>query len=471
MERDRGKKLAINTIIIGIGNMSTQIISFFLLPLYTSILTTEEYGIYDLIVTISTFLLPAITLLMEESMFRFLIDCKDSNDRKKVISQTTIYILISSIIFLVIANILNLFFKIPYMFIGIIYIITCIISALRNSILRGIGEIKSYTIINFISSIVNIVLKVLLIAVFRFGVYGLLVSGIIANLLSSIIVFIKIKLYRYISIKAYNKELMKSMIKYSIPLVPNSVSWSIVNLSDRLVISSFIGTAANGIYSMAYKFPNLMNTIYGFFYTAWKESSAKAVKDEDVKEFFNKIFKMLANMMFAVSICMITCMPLFFSVFIKEAYNEAYLYIPILVIAMYYNNMSGYYGGIFSGYKDTKIMGMTTIIGAIINILVDLLLIKVIGVYAAAISTLVSCAIVYYYRKQKVKKYVKIESEKLIVGKIILLISLVLYYRNSNFIVKVLNLLIVVIYSIYINREVIGNIISEVQKKILYHKE
>lgn len=466
MGKSRGKDLAINTIIIGIGKFSTQIVSFLLLPLYTSILTTKEYGTYDLIITIATFLLPIITLLMEESMFRFLIDCKSDNEKKIVISQTVIYIILSSIVFLGITLILKLFFKIPYLLIGIVYVVTSIISALRNSLVRGLGKLKFYTIINFIASLINILLNILFIAVLKIGVYGLLLSVIISNIISSLIVFIVLKFHKYISFKNYDKTLMKKMIKYSIPLVPNSLSWTIVNLSDRLVISGFMGTSSNGIYSMSYKFPNLMNTIYSFFYTAWKESSAKAINDDDKEKFFNNVFKMLSNVMFAVSIGIIVCMPLMFNIFIKEAYNEAYLYIPILVIAMYYNNMSGFYGGIFSGYKDTKIMGTTTIAGALINLIVNILLIKFIGIYAAAISTLISCMVIFYYRKVKVKKYIDLKSNNMLVGYLILIFTLIYYYLNTNIFIKLLNLFVVVVYSIVINKEIIFKIGNPILKKI-----
>lgn len=461
MAKSRGKDLAINTIIIGIGNFSTQIVSFLLLPLYTSILTTKEYGVYDLIITIATFILPIITLLMQESMFRFLIDCKNNKEKKIVISQTILYVSISTLVSLILARILNIFIEIPYLLIGIVYICSSILTELRNALVRGLGKLKLYTLINFISSLIHIVLNVIFIAIYRWGVYGLLFSSIIANTICSLVIFIKLKIYDYISIKSYNKKLMKDMIKYSIPLVPNSLSWTIVNLSDRLIISGVMGTAANGIYSMAYKFPNLMNTIYGFFYTAWKESSAKAISDEDKEEFFNKIFDMLIKVMFSVSLGIIVCMPLVFNIFIKESYKDAYLYIPILVIGMYYNNISGYYGGIFSAYKDTKIMGTTTILGAITNLVINILLIKFIGIYAAALSTMISCMVIFYYRKYKVKRYIKIESLKNTWGYLLLFITLVLYYINNNVVVKLINFIIVVIYAIYSNKEIIINLIRQ----------
>ena len=465
MAKSRGKDLAINTIVIGIGKFSTQLVSFLLLPLYTSILTTSEYGIYDLIITISTFLLPAITLLMEESMFRFLIDCKTDDEKKSVISQTFSYIAKSSIIFSIIGFLIGYIFKIPYSIIGLAYIFTCILSGLRNALVRGLGKLKFYTIVNFIASLINILCNVLFIAVFRFGVYGLLLSGIISNLVSTLIVFFKVKVFKYFSFKSYNSKLTKQMIKYSLPLVPNSLSWTIVNLSDRLVISGFMDSAANGIYSMSYKFPNLMNTIYGFFYTAWKESSARAMDDDDKDAFFNKIYSMLTKVMFSVSLGIIVCMPIVFSIFIKKSFSESYLYIPILVVAMYYNNMSGYYGGIFSGYKDTKIMGATTIWGAIINLVVNLALIKFIGIYAAAISTLVSCMVIYYYRKIKVKKYVKLKKVNMTLSLLMLVISVISYYLNTNIFVKLFVLLITIIYCIYENREIMDLFRKKLIKK------
>ncbi len=462
MGKNRAKDLAFNTIIIGIGKFSTQIVSFLLLPLYTSILTTEEYGIYDLILTITTFALPFITLLMEESMFRFLIDCKDDNQKKNVISQTMLYTLISTTFFIIIALIVNKFFKIPYLWISLIYIASSIISGLRNALVRGLGKIKLYTLINFVSSLLNIILNIVFIALLRYGIYGLLLAGIISSVVSSTIIFVIFKMHKYFSVKNYDKNLMKKMIKYSIPLVPNSLSWAVVNLSDRLVISGAIGASANGIYAMSYKFPNLMNTIYSFFYTAWTESSAKAINDNENKDFFNNIYKILTNAMFSVSLGIIVCMPIIFNLFIKADYAEAYKYIPILVIAMYFNNMSGYYGGIFTGYKDTKIMGITTIIGAIINLVIDILLIKFIGIYAAAISTLISCMVIYYYRKSKAKKYIKLQKVDLKVGCVILIITLFLYYNNNNLILKLINLLIVIIFAFISNRK----IIDEIKKKV-----
>lgn len=463
----RSKELIFNTTIIGIGRISTQLVSFFLLPLYTSILTTEEYGTYDLFVTISTFLIPVITLLMEESMFRFLIDCKNDNEKKEIISQTVIYTTVSTIIFSIIIFIISRFITIPYCNLFILYLISSILVGVRNALTRGLGKIKLYSVSNFITSLMNIILNILFIAWLKKGVAGLLLANIITNLITSLIILIKLQVHKYISIRLYNKNKMKEMIKYSVPLVPNSVSWTIINLSDRLVITSMLGSAENGVYSISNKFPNLMNTIYSFFYMAWKESAAKTLQDNDTDKFYNNVYRCLKDFMWAIVVGMISVMPFVFNLIIKNDFIEAYLYIPILIVSMYFSNISGFYGGIFSAYKDTKIMGSTTIVSAILNLVINIALIKFIGIWAAAISTLISTLVVYLYRKVKIKKYIMLEEDKrkFILSWIALFISAIIYYID-NLPLRILLLIVIILYCIIINRAILDTVYTFLKAKL-----
>ena len=87
------KRLIKNTGIIAIGNISTKLVSFFLLPLYTTLLSASEYGVFDYILSIATFCVPFVSVLMDESIFRFLIDCKKQEEKEKVISTSLIIVL------------------------------------------------------------------------------------------------------------------------------------------------------------------------------------------------------------------------------------------------------------------------------------------------------------------------------------------------------------------------------------------
>ena len=470
------KQLMKNTIIIAIGKLSTQIISYLLLPLYTSQLDPSEYGNYDFICTLSIFLCPIITLLMEESMFRYLIDADSKVQRKKIITQTIIYTFFGTVLFTIIAALIMGFgtdYTPMYITAIITFVISNILIGLSNALSRGLGKIKLYSVSNFILGISTIILNIVFILSLNAGAEGLLWANTIANAFTAIVILGILKLPKYIG--KIDKPLMKDMIKYSIPLVPNSISWSIINMSDRIILTQMVSSAANGIYAMANKFPNIINVLYGYFYTAWKESAAKIVKEDNKNQYYNSIYHDAKRFLYAVTICLIAVMPFAFPIFINEAYNEAYVYIPIVMIATYYSNLSSFYGGIFSAYKDTKIMGTTTIVAAVINLVIDLLLVNTLKIYAACFSTLIANLIVYFYRKKKLKKYLKLKELKWQGPMLFLALICLAYYAkyipgvgNNTVLlwtINVISLLIAVLYSLLNNWKFIKGIVTTIKGK------
>ena len=452
-------QLVKNTVIIAIGKLSTQVLSYILLPLYTAKMAVGEYGTYDFVCTISLFLCPIITLLMEESMFRFLIDAKNKGDMKKIISQTIIYTAIGILIFIPLAIIvLNTAttYSASFIAIFITFVISNILISLSNALARGLSRIKLYSFSNFILGIGTLILTIIVLIV-KPSAGGLLMANAVANIATALIIFAILHLGRYIG--KLNKPLMKQMVNYSFPLVPNSISWSIINMSDRIILTKMVNSEANGIYAMANKFPNIINVLYGYFYTAWKESAAKIVKEDNKQEYYNTIYHDTKRFIFAVTICLIAVMPFAFPIFINKNYDAAYIYIPIIMIATYFSNLSSFYGGIFSAYKDTKIMGTTTFIAAMINLVIDLIFVNKFEIYAACFSTLIADLIVYFYRKQKLKKYMDLKELKWAGPAIITTFICLCYYLRyipgvSNvtyWIFNVISLLVAISYSIAIN--------------------
>ena len=255
------------------------------------------------------------------------------------------------------------------------------------------------------------------------------------------------------------------MIKYSAPLVPNNLSWVTISLSDRLMLTWLAGSSANGIYSIANKFPNIIYTFYGFFSTAWKESAARAVKQENKTQYYNSIYRDVKNFLKAITLGLIVVMPWAFSLLVDKSYNEAYIYIPILIISIYYTNMSNFYGGIFAAYKDTKIMGSTTVMAAIINIIINFIFIPKYGIFAASFSTLISNLVVFIYRKMKLVKYIKLKEKINYVYWVLLILTLVAYYKNI-LVLNIVMFIVVLLYAIYTNKKFIKGILRPIFGKI-----
>ena len=193
------KQLLKNTVIVAIGQISTKFISFFLLPLYTAYLSTEEYGVVDLLNTYVSLLLPLVFLQIDQSIFRYLIDVrKDEDGKKKLITTTMITVFIQSLIFLVIFVIIAQFIKNDYKYFLATNVIAAMISNLVLQISRGLGDNATYSQGSLVSGAGSIILNVAFIVGLDMGAYGMLLATLIANVLCTLFVIIKLKLYKYI---------------------------------------------------------------------------------------------------------------------------------------------------------------------------------------------------------------------------------------------------------------------------------
>ena len=332
------KELIKNTIILFIGKTSTQFISFFLLPLYTSYLSTKEYGIVDLIQTYVTLFVPIISIQSGMSVFRFLVDSRGRDkDNKSNITNNFYIIFIALLIFSVIYSIVCLFVNFPYKLLIYFSVIVCTLSDDLLQVCRGMGKTIDYSIACIVTGLVTIVSNIVLICGFGYRETGMIFSMAFANFICCVYIFFRLKLYKYFSIKLKDTKLIKKMLGYSLPLVPNSISWWIVNVSDRTIVSWVIGTAANGIYAISNKFPTIMNALLGIFNLSWSESSALHINDKDREEFFSEIINSMIKLFGCVGLLLITLMPFVFPIFVNSKFNEALKYIPILVVAYVFN--------------------------------------------------------------------------------------------------------------------------------------
>lgn len=469
----REKQLLKNTVIVAIGQISTKFISFFLLPLYTAYLSTEEYGVVDLLNTYVSLLLPLVFLQIDQSIFRYLIDVrKDEDGKKKLITTTMITVFIQFLIFLVIFVIIAQFIKNDYKYFLATNVIAAMISNLVLQISRGLGDNATYSQGSLVSGAGSIILNVAFIVGLDMGAYGMLLATLIANVLCTLFVIIKLKLYKYIKKDYFSKKDLKELWKYSIPLIPNQLSWWIINTSDRLIVSYILGVAINGIYSAANKFSSICITVFNIFNMTWSESASMYIKDKDSSEYFSNIINISIKLFTALCFGIIAVMPFAFKFLITGAdYAPAYYQIPILMLSTIFSIVVSLIGSVYVALKKTKEIAKTSIYAAIINITINLLLIKFIGLYAASIATLIAYLAMAIYRFADIQKYIKIKIDKkfVIVSIPVIIIILCTYYLRNVYLC-LFGLLIVVIFAWVYNKKSLNFILDLVKSKMKLKK-
>lgn len=405
----RSRVLMKNTGILMIGKISTQFVNFILLPLYTHKLSTEEYGILDLYITIANILIPVITLQLEQGVFRFLI----TKEYKKgnIISSTTIYLILVSIVITLLYYPISQLYSLEDAILIWGYYITYMFYTVAIQITRGFGNNKLYALTTFLASLTIIFFNIVFILIFNFSVNGILISHVIAYSFATLLVVYRLNIKSFIKFSEISFITLKSLIKYSFPLVFNQISSWIINYSDRMIIIAFLGLGSNGIYSLANKFFIVLITIFNIYNMAWTESVAKTIHDEDRNLYYRKIINLTIQVYLLGGIWIITLMALCFKYLINNTYYEAYFHIPILIIAAVFSGLSATIGSLYIGHMKTKSIGVTTFMAALVNICIHLFAIQYIGLFASSISTLVAFLVLFIYRVLGLKKIEPIKIE------------------------------------------------------------
>lgn len=430
----RARELTRNTFIITLGRVSTQFISFLLLPLYTALLTTEEYGTVDLITTLVQLLIPIMSIMIDQGAFRYLLNCETENDKKRTITSAFAVLICTSVICLIIFGIISVFVTNPYKIWLLLILIATAFSHLFLQIARGLKHTGDYALGSFVCSVPTIALNVLCIAFLKMGAVGMLIATFLGNLACSLFLFYKLKIYKYLGVKYIDKGVAKDELKYSSPLVPNQLSLWVMNSSDRLIVSFILGTAANGLLAVSHKFPTIYMTFFNVFQLAWHETGAIHYFDEDRDEFFSGMIHKLVSIFSTLCMCVLVALPLVFNILVRGSFSDAYYNIPIYLVAFLFNVVIGILGVVYVATKKTAEIAKTTMLAAAINFVVHIALINYIGLFAASLSTFVGYLVTMIYRIIDTKKYLKIKYNVVqfsIISIALVLCTYIYYLRNK----------------------------------------
>lgn len=462
----REKELAKNTVVLTIGKICTQFISFVLLPLYTAILSTSDYGTFDLIQTFATLLFPIVSINVDQGIFRFLLQERDNLERQKILVSTAFFAeMLQLLLFSLVFGLLTFFSGLQYAGFLFATVTLNMLSSLLQQIARGIGKTVAYTKASVLSGAATVGSNVLLIAVFHCGLKGLFWGLIIGQVVCIAYLVVRIHFVKFVSAKRFDKQELKRILSYSVPLVPATLSWWVVGASDRTIVSMVLGAAINGAYSVANKFSSLIATFYNVFNMAWTESVVLHFHDKDKDEFLSSTIDSVIMLFACICATMLAAMPIVYPIMVNPNYYLAYNQIPILTLSVLFQVVTGLYSVIYLSVNKTTESSKTAFLAAVINIVTDLLLIKFIGLYAASVSTLIAYFSMAVYRHFDVKKYCAI---KVNIGHVIqiifLFIMVVTAYYINNVVLTLIVLLIDILFCLYSNRKLFKSILGNLRR-------
>ena len=428
----RGNYLAKNTAIFAIGSIATKLITFFLVPLYTNILTTAEYGVVDLVNTLSTVLGPILILNIYEAVLRFALD--KGADYNKIMSIGLTILgggLTVGLLIIPITSTIDGYGQ--YSVFIYFYVLSLAASLLFLSYLRGKEKLVLYSIGNVIHTLSIAVLNIIFLAVLHKGIKGYFTAYIIANAISVVFAYYAGNVRDVIWNFKWDSTLAKAMTKYSVVLIPNTFMWLITNSSDRVMVTTMISAAANGLYAVSYKLPSLVNTFSVVFNQAWNYSAIRENESVDRDQYNTQVYNGVVAVAVVSGVALMAIMKIFLKIYVGQEYFEAWRYTPYLIIGYVFLTLGTFLGTSYTVNKDSKGYLFSGTSGALINIVLNFALIPVIGISGAALATCTSYIVVYVYRCIDTKKYVRINilNKKHLISYFVMIIVAFLMFVDS----------------------------------------
>lgn len=452
-----------NISLFAISSFIPKALVFVLIPIYTGYLTTEQYGVADLISTTVELAIPIFTLTIYDAVLRFILD--EKYDKKQVVSAGIHVAAIGAVIlagFTYLAyHFLDAVRPEYAFFFWIMYTISSF-NSIFSVVLRGLNKVSVIAVGGILNSAVTLLANILFLTVFHWGLNGYLFANALGGFCSLIVGFLFGKIYQQINWKV-DRSTVKEMIKFSFPMIFSAVAWWVNNASDRYIISWIAGVSVSGLYAVASKIPSIISVFQSVFSQAWSVSAIKEFDPEDSDGFIGNMYTIFNFCVLLAAMGLISVNLLVAKILFSNEFFVAWLYVPPLIVACVFNAFSVFVGSLLIAVKDTKSRSVATIIGAVINTILNFVLITLFGGYGAAVATVVGFMATYIYQEVRIRKHVKMKTNAVrnYIGCFLLIVQMVFAYWGNQFIV-IQGVLLLVAIALYF--DVIKGIFGKLRK-------
>lgn len=435
-----------------------QGVSVITTPIFTRLLSTAEYGQYSVFYSWQNIISIFVSLRLYYGVYtQGLVKFED--DRKKFSSSlqglSVFLCLLWLIVYLPFRGIWNGLFTLntlQVVFMTILIWTTAVFNYWAAE-QRVDYKYKRLVIVTILVTIFEPVVGIIFVYFADDKVSARIFSLVIVEVIMYIPLFIS---QMRVGKKLFSKKYWIYALEFNIPLIPHYLSQTVLNSADRLMINSMIGSKEAGIYSLAYSISQVMllfNTALLQTITPWMY---KKIKDREEKDIASIAYLALIGIAF-VNILLIVFAPEIVAIFAPASYHDAIWVIPPVAMSVYFVFSYSLFANFEFYYEKTKFIMAASVIGAVTNIGLNFIFLRIFGYYAAGYTTLfcyILYALFHYLFMRRVNKIcmdgVRVYNPKiLILISVIFLIigfSLMMLYRHIVIRYLVIACIIIVIF-------------------------
>lgn len=400
----KGKVLS-NSVIYSISGIMLKCFSFFLLPLYTAYLTTDDYGVINIANSFLATFGFIVAFSLYSAIARFYVDLKDTPEKlKRFYGSVVSFVGISSCFFFLLFTLTRQLLS-KYVFSGVDYypvILVCLLSLIFNcqhtiydNVLRSQQKAIKCSVLVFAMFFIQIALNVFFVVFKGMGATGVLLATLIANVLYTAYFISDMIIHKEI-IFCIDFPLLKDALKYSVPIMPHNLSTYIATLISNVLIGNTASLGSLGVYSVAAQFGGITDTVQNYVNTAYAPWLYEVLHEK--KEGYKSTIRDVASLLSSVIGLMLICVSLFAQdfilLFLRQSYHYAWRYVP-LIVAVFTVKLSYYFyiNILFYYKKASRILFVSTLSSSLINILLSSFLIPAFHAYGSILADFIAMII------------------------------------------------------------------------------
>ncbi len=444
-----------SSLLYSIGIFGSKVVLFVLIPIYSFFLSKDELGEYDLLLVSITFLTPLITIQISEAVYRFLL--QDKENSQQIITTGLKLLFIGYLVFFTLFMFVNVFIEYEYFFEFVLLQMSSCLFVFSQQVLRGMGKNTLYAFMGIANAVLVTTFSAIVLLILNMKVGGILLALFIAQTITILCVFIFGKIYKEIELSSYDKTTAKSMVKYSWPLLPNAISWWLIDLGNRYIILFFLNEEYNGIYAISARYAGIIALVNSIFILSWQDFTiSNQGKEKLKKQNASKILNRFIAFEMTAIIVLTASSRFLIKYTTDQEYHQASNYLPILFLSAGMSAFCAFYGAFYLKSKETKGILTTTFIGGLINIFISMVLINQFQLYAVAFGSVIGFISTLLLRMYKFKLYINYK----LFGFFLFAytIVLILQYFDSFFISILLVVLSMMLF-FFVNRKLIVSVL------------
>lgn len=418
------------------GNVLAKVLSFFLLPLYTSRIDPSAFGYYNLTINVLTVVIPFFCLEIWSAILRFTLNPEREDDRERTVFSAWIILLFGFTVFTLGYIGAKLFYNVPYIEYVYAFTIVQTLQYVYNSIARGYGENLLYAASGLICSFINLSTNVILITVFGQGIESLYTSAMLGMIIQIIVIEARVKTFKRMSFKLFDSKFLKDMIRFSLPLSFNTICYFFAGSYNTIVISKVLGLDSNGLYSVAGKFVTVLTLVTSCFTMSLQEMTYRSSSDKNRGSFYTATINYYFKFITIAILAIIPAVKIVYPLFVADSYAASLSVVPLYFLSTVASNYATCLGNYFMAEKQTKPLTISLLAAGITNFILIHSLIGTLGMQASNVALFVAFSLSCVLRLKMFKSIgeLKFDYKYLVVFLILFAGTMAVFYLTGTII-------------------------------------